>query len=308
MCFRRRYRATLALSTAERCQSTVGTTKKVASNKINFFEKGSAKHMKKKQRFLPALAGGLLLVVAIGSFLGFQAFSKHTPAKAAGINAGTAFGVDTVSTITPSFLSSITNTYGKPGVIERYLNYNNLSDSEVAYIHSQGIRVLVTMSDPSGSQDIGRSAGVAWANQALSYVHALNMPTGRVVFSDIENGTPIDAPWIGGWVDTLVKAGYFPGFYENSTNGPFKGAFCSAQRSNSNVLNDSILFSAEPDYGTASASQAPNGGAIPSGADTLCSNNALFAASGWQYGLAAGNSVNVDTDEFTESLLLSKAW
>lgn len=270
--------------------------------------------MWKKQRFLPILTCGLLLIVATGSFLGFHVFSKNTPAKAffpvgggAADNAATVFGVDTVSTITPSFLSSVINTYGKPAVIERYLNYNDLSASEAAYIHSQGIQILVTMSDPTDSQDIGRSAGVAWANQALSYVHALKIPTGTVVFSDIENGTPIDAAWIEGWSDTIIKAGYLPGYYENSTTGSFRGAFCSAMSSNSGVANDSILFSAEPDYGTAPASQAPNNGAIPASADTTCSNGTLYGPMGWQYGLAGGNSVNVDTDEFGTHIL-TMAW
>lgn len=215
----------------------------------------------------------------------------------------TLWGVDTASIVNASLLKSVISTYGKPSFIGKYLNasaFTPLSASEASYIHSQGIHILVIESD--FGHDTTYSTGVSRANQAVTKAHALGIPAGTAIFSDIETKSSIDAGWIEGWYNTISAAGYIPGYYENPYSGSsaFDGVYCSAVSSNSNIATKGILFSAEPDSGRTSASHAP----AFAPAYPYCNGKATGRPLVWQYGLAGGNSVNVDTDELKSTVPL----
>lgn len=215
----------------------------------------------------------------------------------------TLWGVDTASTLNTSFLNSIINTYGKPAFIGKYLNasaFTPLSASEAAFIHSHGIHILVIESD--FGNDTTLSNGVSRANQAISKAHSLGIPKGTAIFSDIEAKSSVDAGWIEGWYNTISAAGYVPGYYNNpyAESSHFDSAFCSAVSSNGNIASRGILFSAEPDTGRTSAAHAP----AFAPAYPFCNGHATGRPLVWQYGLAGGNSVNVDTDELKSSVPL----
>lgn len=215
----------------------------------------------------------------------------------------TLWGVDTASTLSTSLLNSIINTYGKPAFIGRYLNataFTPIAASEASFIHSHGIHILVLESD--AGHDTTMSAGVARANQAIAKAHSLGIPKGTAIFSDIETRSKVDAGWIEGWYNTISAAGYVPGYYNNPFTGSsgFTSAYCSAVSSNGNIASRGILFSAEPSTGRTSAVHAP----VFNPAFPHCNGRATGHPLVWQYGLAGGNSVNVDTDELKSSVPL----
>ncbi|HLI71084.1 MAG TPA: peptidoglycan-binding protein [Ktedonobacteraceae bacterium] len=211
------------------------------------------------------------------------------------------WGVDTVSAITPSFLSQIESSFGTPQFIGRYLDalsFNPMTASEASFIHSKGIHILPILSDFGG--DTGSSTGVSRANDALAKAHTLGIPKGTIIVLDIESSSAVDAAYIEGWYNTITAAGYTAGYYENPLPGSseFNSAFCSAVSADSSVAN-SILYSPEPSPGRTSASGKPAFG--PDG--LLCNGqdrggHTLI----WQYGLQGNGAVNIDTDELQSSV------
>lgn len=232
--------------------------------------------------------------------VGTSTTTPPTPAPPAG---STLWGVDTASTVTSSFLNTVISTYGKPAFVGRYItarSFTPMSASEAAFLHSQGIRILVIQSDIGNNTSY--STGVSRANEALSKASSLGIPKGTAIFADIETKSAIDAGWIEGWYNTISAAGYVPGYYENpyATSSKFTGAFCSAVSANSNIATRSILFSAEPIKGRTASKSAPPFAPV----SLSCNGQATGRTLVWQYGLAGGNSVNVDTDEIKSSVPL----
>lgn len=216
---------------------------------------------------------------------------------------GALWGVDTVDSVDLTFLNSITNTYGKPDFIGRYLDnepgfVSGLSSAEVSLFHNQGIKIQLVVSDYT-QNDTGSGNGTSEANKAISLAKALGVPTGVAIFGDIENGSPVDAAWITAWFNTISAAGYIPGYYENPNPGSsqFANAFCQAISNNDAIRHNSDLYSDEPQNknGRTSKANAPAWGV---GVGDLSCNGMSIPAQFWQYGLAGGGSgPNVDTDE-----------
>ncbi|HET8845149.1 MAG TPA: peptidoglycan-binding protein [Ktedonobacteraceae bacterium] len=214
----------------------------------------------------------------------------------------TLWGVDTASTVTSSLLNQVISTYGKPAFIGRYITartFSPIASSEASFLHGQGISILPIQSDLGG--DTTYSTGTSRGNQSVSAARALGIPAGKVIIADVETSSAIDAGWIEGWYDTVTAAGYIVGFYENAntSSSKFSGAFCSAVSANSNIAR-SILFSAGPITGRTSVSSAP----AFAPRILTCSGAAKGQTLAWQYGLAGGSGVNVDTDEIKSSVPL----
>ncbi|GCE02943.1 glycoside hydrolase domain-containing protein [Dictyobacter aurantiacus] len=207
-----------------------------------------------------------------------------------------------MSFITPSFLAQIKKSYGTPQFVGRYLNaktFSPMNASEASYIHSQGIRILPIQSD-FGS-DVGYNNGVTHANDALTKARALKIPKGTVIIDDIESNSAVDAGFIEGWYTTISSAGYTVGYYENPYAGSshFGSAFCTAVGKNP-AIGNSILHSSEPSTGRTARNKAP--AFAPKGIS--CKGHTSGRTVIWQYGLDAGGSVSVDTDEAQSSVPL----
>jgi hypothetical protein len=210
---------------------------------------------------------------------------------------GALWGIDTASSLDPATGSTlwndVVNTYGKPDFVGRYLDIG-LSGSEAAFLHSQGTKIQVIMSDDQ--YDVGSGNGTNRANQAVSLAKALGVPTGVAIFGDIENGSPVDAAWITAWYNRVSAAGYTPGYYENPLNSQFPNAFCQAITANDAIRHISDLYADEPEPGRTSKANAPAWGV---GVGDLSCNGMSIPAQFWQYGETGSGSfgLNVDTDE-----------
>ncbi|WP_414582281.1 glycoside hydrolase domain-containing protein [Scytonema sp. PCC 10023] len=207
------------------------------------------------------------------------------------IQAKTFWGVDSVQSITQSFLDQIRTTYGSPDFFGRYLGgrYGMTAD-EVALAQRNGIKILVVDQSfgPTYNPLTEYSAGEAAARKAISNAEALGIPNGVAIFADIEIQSNIAAPWIQGWFDTLASSIYKPGFYSDTIEGGFSDAYCQAVRNNSNV-GTSIIWSNEPPLDRTTKANAP--AFAPTGPD--CNAQVL----GWQYGIAPNEDPpNVDTN------------
>jgi hypothetical protein len=67
------------------------------------------------------------------------------------------------------------------------------------------------------------------------------------IFVNIEQFFEIDKEWIQGWTEGILQAGYRSGFYNDPVTGYFNHAFCQAAKDNKAILNQNILWSAEPE-------------------------------------------------------------
>ncbi len=208
----------------------------------------------------------------------------------------TLWGVDTTGTITSTFLSGVKSDYGTPDFVGRYLDQETgfttgLTKTEVSYIHGQGIKILLIESDHGG--DTG-SSGTTKANEAIAQAKALGVPTGNVIFADVEVGSAVDATFIEDWYSTIKAANYTPGIYANPLPGSseFNGAFCA---SGSTVINNLLLYSTEPSKSATTKADKP----AFAPASPTCGGK----TPAWQYALSGTAKVDADFDE-TKSLTL----
>lgn len=202
------------------------------------------------------------------------------------------WGIDTTDNVQTSGDITLTKSdLGTPQFVGRYLIYSSrLSVAEAAYIHIQGLSILL-IDDPnhvftSGSVD---------AQQATAQASALGVPHGTAIFRDVETNDPITSTYIAAYFAAFHGSGYTAGFYENAINGPFTGAYCAAVAANKTIANNSLLYSSEPEHTGSNprrSAKPPFGPNKPG-----CANR----TAAWQYlerGLfPAGTWPNVDVDE-----------
>jgi hypothetical protein len=223
------------------------------------------------------------------------------------------WGIDSCSSA-QSVVPGTRSALGNPQFMARYLGTSNacgtpgLTSSEVSYLSSQGIYVML-IADPSS---VVYSSGTADAQAAIQEAQSLGAPPGTAIFRDVENSSPISVSYIESWYTAFESSttGYVPGFYENPyPNGvtQFPGDFCSAESTVPTLGTSVVLWSdeLEPDYGNGTAPTAANAPAW-NPYEPPCANTTVA----WQYeingGFPSGSWPNVDVDEFDtayESLL-----
>jgi hypothetical protein len=203
------------------------------------------------------------------------------------------WGIDTVSNVeTAHILTQTASELGAPQFVGRYLVYSSrLSAAEAAYIHHQGVPILL-IDDPNHAF----TSGSVDAQQAIAEAAALHVPDGVAIFRDVETNDPITATYVAAYFAAFHGSGYIAGFYENAINGPFSAAYCSATTVNPAIAKGSVLYSSEPEH----AGGNPRRAAKPVFKPDVpgCANR----TASWQYlerGLfSAGTWPNVDVDEF----------
>jgi peptidoglycan hydrolase-like protein with peptidoglycan-binding domain len=229
--------------------------------------------------------------------------SSQVPPPPPPPSGSTLWGFDATDPITSSYLSTLINARGRPDFIGRYIDaisWTPMQASEAAYIHSQGIHIMVLDSSIT-TNDTTYSTGVWMANRVIAKAQALGIPAGVAIFSDIENTSSVDAAFIEGWYDTISASGYKPGYYANPLAGSsqFSSAFCTAISSNANIASQSILWPDEPSIGWTTKANAPAfAPAIP-----YCNGRAVGNVLAWQYALPGGG-LNIDSDELKSSVPL----
>lgn len=172
----------------------------------------------------------------------------------------TAWGVDSAASVTEQLYQCVVNNFGKPDFWGRYLNTitnvsEGLTKEEIQLLRRNGVRILPIYNDFKAATTY-RSGEIS-ATNALYHARRLNIPTGVRIFANVENFFDVDEAWIRGWVDTFYPSGYFPGFYHDPVEGPFKTAFCAASNSNERVRSQSVLWSSEPQIGVTTRQNMP---------------------------------------------------
>jgi Domain of unknown function (DUF1906) len=205
---------------------------------------------------------------------------------------GAWWGIDTVDNVQSGNIIAQTRTdLGAPQFVGRYLIYSSeLSSTEAAYIHQQGLRILL-IDDPNRAF----TSGSTDARQAIAQATSLHVAHGVAIFRDVETSDPISATYIAAYDAAFAGSGYVTGFYENPINGAFSGAYCSLVAGDPAAVKGVVLYSSEPEHTGAN----PRRSARPHYAPDVpgCTNH----TAAWQYlerGLfPSGTWPNVDVDE-----------
>jgi hypothetical protein len=237
------------------------------------------------------------VVVASTAFasllLAQQAHAANAPALGPpAASSGALWGIDTTTNVqTGGIITQTKSELGNPQFVGRYLIYSTqLTATEAAYIHSQGLPILL-IDDPNHVF----TSGTVDAQQAIAQAKALGVPHGIAIFRDVETNDPITSTYIAAYFAEFHGSGYTTGFYENAINGPFDTAYCAAVAANATIGKSSLLYSSEPEH----TGSNPHRSAKPRFGPNVpgCANR----TAAWQYlerGLfPAGTWPNVDVDE-----------
>lgn len=207
------------------------------------------------------------------------------------------WGVDSASLTTDDLLACVRNNFGDPQVWGRYLGDKEgvsagLTSEEVELLQENGIEILVIwnhFSDATGYEN-----GENEANAAINLAKELGIPKGAAIFADIEPSYPVDSAFIQGWYEAMNQSGYEPGIYgifDDDRN--LTSAYNAAIDSNSEILENTFIWTASPNVGITTQANAPQ-------YQPETPNNALVA--GWQYGIDA-QTCNIDTNLFNNEVL-----
>ncbi|GAA0498293.1 DUF1906 domain-containing protein [Salinibacillus aidingensis] len=204
------------------------------------------------------------------------------------------WGVDSSTNVTEDLYRCVLNNYGKPDYWGRYLTTvpnasEGLTQEEIELLLNSGTKVMPIYNKFREAR--GNRQGRVIAQNAAFHARRLGVPKGTVLFANVERFFEVDEAWIRGYVDAMRPTGYRPGFYHDPETGNFSNAFCSAKTSNSEVSNQSVLWSAEPEAGATGRTEAP----AFNPAKPPCDAN-VWA---WQYGRDA-SACPIDTNLIDE--------
>ncbi len=225
------------------------------------------------------------------------------------------WGVDSCKALTndpagnSGVLPQVTRVLGTPDFWGRYLpntgNCGGLNANEIAAAHARHIGILPIYNDYDCSAVSGNATGAAYAAAAIGWLENDLIPRGTVIAIDIEPAGPdcpgaanVDTGFIQGWYDVLVKAGYVPAYYGNTSPGSeFANAWCTTTQQRPDIAANSFLWSFEPSLGGSYGK-----GNMPAfnPYSTHCPGH--YAA--WQFQLSPGQDQDVDQDEASSDLPL----
>ncbi|MFC0469935.1 glycoside hydrolase domain-containing protein [Halalkalibacter kiskunsagensis] len=190
------------------------------------------------------------------------------------------WGVDSADAVTEDLYQCVVSNFGQPDFWGRYLStIPNVSDGltveEFGFIRDKGMKLMPIYNNFSAA--VGHRAGVVAARNAIFKARQLGIAEGSFVFANVERFFDVDADWIIAWVDAFLTSPYRPGIYADPDEGPFNEAYCQAASMSNNVVEQTVIWSAEPEPGVTTKRNAPRIFA-PSTPD--CQAN-VWA---WQYG------------------------
>ncbi|MFA9458582.1 glycoside hydrolase domain-containing protein [Halalkalibacter sp. AB-rgal2] len=170
------------------------------------------------------------------------------------------WGVDSASAVTNELLDCVRTQFGQPDFWGRYLHtIENISDGltseEIRLIQNNGMKIMPIYN--KFSEAIGTRAGSVAARNAIFRARQLGIGDGTFIFANIENFFQVDADWIISWVEAFYTSPYRPGMYADPDEGPFNEAYCQATERSELVLEQSVIWSAEPEPGPTSKRGAP---------------------------------------------------
>ncbi|WP_062050180.1 glycoside hydrolase domain-containing protein [Bacillus sp. JCM 19034] len=170
------------------------------------------------------------------------------------------WGVDSASAVTEELLECVRTQFGQPDFWGRYLHtIENVSDGltsdEIRLIQNNGIKLMPIYNNFTDA--IGSRAGTVAARNAIFRARQLGITEGTFIFANIENFFNVDADWIIAWVEAFQTGPYRPAMYADPDEGPFNEAYCESTERSSLVLEQSVIWSAEPELEPTSKQGAP---------------------------------------------------
>lgn len=207
------------------------------------------------------------------------------------------WGVDSVSITTEDFYDCVTTNFGQPTVWARYLMdkenvSNGLTQQEIELFKDEGIYILPIYNhfeDATGYEN-----GVAQAKQAIDYANEYGIPEGVALFADIEPSYPVTSDFIIGWHETIMASKYESGIYGVfSDDSDLTAAFNAAVEENAQVLEQTIIWSNQPQVGITTEEDAP---------DYQVNAPESSRDWAWQYGLES-DICNIDTNLFRSNII-----
>ncbi|MCU9614473.1 DUF1906 domain-containing protein [Caldibacillus lycopersici] len=200
------------------------------------------------------------------------------------------WGVDSSLNVTSERYDCVLTNFGRPDFWGRYLSTvpnaaEGITAEEVQLLHNSDTRILPIYNN--FREATGYENGRVVARNTIFHARRLGIPTGKILFANVERFFAIDADWIRGFVDTFFPSGYRPGIYHDPVEGNFREAYCSAVSQDQKVATQLILWSAEPDPGVTTKQEAPSFNP----AKPACRAN-VWA---WQYGRDA-EACPIDTN------------
>jgi hypothetical protein len=225
------------------------------------------------------------------------------------------WGVDSCQAFTndpaggSGLLPQVKSILGTPDFWARYLpntaNCGGLNSNEIAAAHANHMGILPIYNDYDCSAVSGNATGASYAESAVRWMQNDLIPQGTAIAIDIEpvgaacpGAANVDTAFIQGWYDILVKAGYVPAYYGNTSPGSaFANAWCATAQQRPEIANNAFLWSFEPSLGAVyGKGNAPAYNPYSAG----CPGH--YAA--WQFILSAGSTPDVDQDELSSDLPL----
>lgn len=137
-----------------------------------------------------------------------------------------------------------------PQVYGRYLGDGHgaatpLNEEEVIFLHSKGCGILLIYNDAtSTSVAAGWGAGVVDANTAIAQAQALKAPAGTLIVANVEAGWQPHRDWMEAYCETILQAGYLPGFYGAVGAENFASAYLAAMANDGGNVQQAVLWSA----------------------------------------------------------------
>ncbi len=168
------------------------------------------------------------------------------------------WGVDSAARVTSDFYNCLVEQFGFPSFWGRYLTtVPNVSDGltvdEIQFLKEKGVKIW-----PIYNQDrnaVGYRSGVVAARNAIYHAKRLNLPTGTMIFANLEHN--IDASWINAWVNTFYPSDYRPGIYGDPTQGDLSPSYCQAVATDPKVREQTIMWSNQRRPGVTKKAEAP---------------------------------------------------
>jgi hypothetical protein len=223
--------------------------------------------------------------------------TQKPPTKIHSPSPSPVWGVDTASKIDQSMYQCISENYGVPVFVARYLGNNGdvsvgLTKEEVKLLHDKKVKILPIHNH--FTEATGMKKGQNEAEEAVKLAKSIGVKTGVIIVADIEPGFKVNAEFILGWTKTLLDHNYTPGVYGDFGNNELLNAYVKATKEDKAVKDNTILWSNQPSIGVTGRKGAPNEfkGKSPNEEKTFV----------WQYGIES-KKCNIDTDLGKKNLL-----
>lgn len=133
-----------------------------------------------------------------------------------------------------------------PNFYGRYLvGENCLTKEEIGFIHSKGCKIAAIYVD--GNEKQSGEQGALLAKAADIRALELGIPEGTAIFLEINENEPISDNFFRGFAESLIAAGYTPGFKANTdAKFTFDREFSRGMQNAGEVFRKSLIWAVAP--------------------------------------------------------------